>query len=101
MVSISTLFAFWIVALALLWHRCFRPSRHSPAKIALLSIELFVMVAACIGECAVGVCVAFKADDLLRRRCCVDALRLVHVLVAHAKRFVRERVDIRRPLAGS
>lgn len=48
MVSISTLFAFWIVALALMWHRCFEPSRHSPVRVALLSVQLFVMVAACI-----------------------------------------------------
>jgi amino acid transporter len=53
MVSISTLFAFWIVALALMWHRCFEPSRHSPVRVALLSAQLFVMVAACIGECPV------------------------------------------------
>ena len=29
MVSISTLFAFWIVALALLWYRCFPAAKHS------------------------------------------------------------------------
>jgi amino acid transporter len=50
MVSISTLFAFWIVALALLWYRCLPKTRGSVMSLFLLSIELFVMVAACIGE---------------------------------------------------
>lgn len=50
MVSISTLFAFWIVALALLWYRCFPKAAGNMRMTFLLSIELFVMVAACIGE---------------------------------------------------
>jgi hypothetical protein len=53
MVSISTLFAFWIVALALIWHRCFQQSHGSIKYTALLGLELLVLVAAAIGESAV------------------------------------------------
>lgn len=50
MVSISILFAFWIVAMALMWHRCFQKSWGSIRLTALLGIELFVLVAAAVGE---------------------------------------------------
>lgn len=49
MVSISTLFAFWIVALALLWYRCIPAARNSVMSSSLLVLELTAMVAACIG----------------------------------------------------
>jgi amino acid transporter len=77
MVSISTLFAFWIVALALLWHRCFTPARHSPPKVSLLCIELFVMVAACIGEYHVK---DLKASELVCAPA-AEALRAVIKLI--------------------
>jgi len=50
MVSISTLFAFWMVALALLWYRCIPAARNGVMSSCLLVLELAAMVAACIGN---------------------------------------------------
>jgi hypothetical protein len=47
-VSISTLFAFWIVALALMWKRYYTPG--STGKNAMMAGQLLLMVGAALSE---------------------------------------------------
>eukprot|EP00878_Enallax_costatus_P001204 GHUV01001346.1.p1 GENE.GHUV01001346.1~~GHUV01001346.1.p1 ORF type:complete len:380 (+),score=37.80 GHUV01001346.1:378-1517(+) len=44
MVSISTLFAFWMVALALLWHRYYKPGATPKKQTVILSVLMAVLV---------------------------------------------------------
>jgi APA family basic amino acid/polyamine antiporter len=48
MVSISTLFAFWMVALALIWHRYFRAGATTRKETTILSVLMAVLVGAAI-----------------------------------------------------
>lgn len=48
-VSISTLFAFWIVALALMWKRYHKPS-DALGRTALMAGQLVVLVGSALGE---------------------------------------------------
>jgi hypothetical protein len=52
MVSISTLFAFWMVALALIWHRYCQPLGSAPPlkHRAVVGAHMGVIVAASVGE---------------------------------------------------
>jgi amino acid transporter len=52
MVSISTLFAFWIVALALIWNRYFKPGVSPRPANLKVAAHLAVIVAASVGEWA-------------------------------------------------
>lgn len=60
MVSISTLFAFWIVALALIWNRYFKADVSPWPANYRVAAHLAVLVAASVGEllpvscCGVG-----------------------------------------------
>lgn len=50
MVSISTLFAFWIVALALIWNRYFKANVSPRAANYRVAAHMAVIVAASVGE---------------------------------------------------
>lgn len=50
MVSISTLFAFWIVALALMWNRYHKDDVSPRAADWKVAAHLFVIVAASLGK---------------------------------------------------
>jgi hypothetical protein len=52
MVSISTLFAFWMVALALIWHRYCQPQGPAPQlkHRATVGALMGIIVAASVGE---------------------------------------------------
>jgi hypothetical protein len=50
MVSISTLFAFWMVALALLWNRYHKPDVSPRPADYKVAVHLVVIVAASLGE---------------------------------------------------
>lgn len=50
MVSISTLFAFWMVALALLWYRYYEAGVTTQKQSTILSVLLFVLVACSISK---------------------------------------------------
>jgi hypothetical protein len=55
MVSISTLFAFWMVALALLWHRYCQPQAGPAPPLkhrAMVGAHMGIIVAAALGECS-------------------------------------------------
>jgi hypothetical protein len=59
-VSISTLFAFWIVALALMWKRYYTPG--SNGKNAMMAGQLLLMVGAALSElCSVVIHAAAAA----------------------------------------
>lgn len=50
MVSISTLFAFWMVALALIWNRYYKEGVSPRPANYKVAAHLFVIVAASVGE---------------------------------------------------
>jgi amino acid transporter len=50
MVSISTLFAFWMVALALIWNRYYKQGESPRRDSYKVAAHLFVLVAASVGE---------------------------------------------------
>jgi hypothetical protein len=50
MVSISTLFAFWIVALGLIWFRGYERGVTSHAQGALLGGHMILLIACALGE---------------------------------------------------
>src|SRR5690242_8610417 len=50
MVSISTLFAFWMVALALIWYRYYKAGATTKKETTILSVLMFVLVACSISE---------------------------------------------------
>jgi amino acid transporter len=50
MVSISTLFAFWMVALALIWNRYFKQDVSPRRDNLKVAAHLVVLVAAAVGE---------------------------------------------------
>jgi hypothetical protein len=49
---LRTCFAFWMVALGLLWRRGYVHGATRPATAAILLLHLLVIVGACIGEAA-------------------------------------------------
>lgn len=66
MVSISTLFAFWIVALALIWNRYYKEGESPRKANYIVAGHMFVLVAASVGEWllfAAGAAVTGRAWD--------------------------------------
>lgn len=50
MVSISTLFAFWIVALALIWYRGYVHRTTPPARAGLLAAHMLLLIGCSLGK---------------------------------------------------